>query len=132
MLPTSIWKQTEQSPQPTEETFTSLVKRNMDAKHMHAAELACKSGLSKATVSRILSNKASRRKNGETVPYRATDRVVTAIAIGLGLGKSDWERLMDAAFPERRVWFEALDNHLDIIDTNTRLEEEGLPILGDA
>ena len=39
---------------------------------------------------------------------------------------------MDAAFPERRVWFEALDNHLNIIATNTRLEEEGLPILGDA
>lgn len=99
---------------------------------MRAAELARKSGLSKATMSRILNNKASRRKNGETVPYRATARVVTAIAIGLELGKSDWERLMDAAFPERRVWAEALDNHLDIIDTNTRLEEKGLPILGDA
>ena len=104
----------------------------MDAKHMHAAELARKSGLSKATVSRILSNKASRRKNGETAPYRATDRVVTAIAIGLGLDKSDWERLLDAAFPERRIWVEALENHLDIIDTNTRLEEEGLPILGES
>lgn len=103
----------------------------MDAKHMRAAELARKSGLSKATVSRILNNKASRRKNGETVAYRATDRVVTAIAIGLGLDKSDWERLLDAAFPERRIWLEALDNHLGIMATNMRLEEEGLPTLGD-
>ena len=132
MLPASIWKQTEQSPQSAEETLTSLVKRYMDAQQMRAAELAYKSGLSKATVSRILNNKGSRRKNGETVPYRATDRVVTAIAIGLGLDKSDWERLMDAAFPERRIWVEALDNHLDIVDTNMRLEEKGLPILGDA
>lgn len=132
MLPSSIWKQTEQSPQPTKETLASLVKRHMDAKHMRAAELAYKSGLSKATVSRILSNKASRRKNGETVPYRATDCVVTAIAIGLGLDKSDWERLLDAAFPERRIWVEALDNHLDIVTTNMRLVKEGLPILGDA
>ena len=131
MLPASVWKQTEQSPQPTEETLTSLVKRHMDANHMRAAELAYKSGLSKATVSRILSNKASRRKNGETVPYRASDRVVTAIAIGLGLDKSGWERLMDAAFPERRVWFEALDNHLNIMAANMRLDEEGLPTLGD-
>lgn len=132
MLPSSIWKQTEQSPQPTEETLASLVKRKMDANHMHAAELAYKSGLSKATVSRILNNKASRRKNGETVPYRATDRVVTAIAIGLGLDKSGWERLVDAAFPERRVWVEALDNHLDIVTTNVSLEEKGLPILGES
>ena len=132
MLPASIWKQTEQSPQLTEETFTSLVKRYMDANHLRAADLARKSGLSKATVSRILNNKASRRKNGETEPYRATDRVVTAIAIGLGLDKSDWERLVDAAFPERRIWVEALDNHLDIVDTNMRLEKEGLPILGES
>ena len=131
MLPASVWKQTEQSPQSAEETLASLVKRHMNAKHMRAAALARKSGLSKATVSRILNNTRSRRKNGETVPYRASDRVVTAIAIGLRLDKSGWERLMDAAFPERRIWVEALDNHRDIIATNTRLEEEGLPTLGD-
>ena len=68
MLPASIWKQTEQSPQSAEETLTSLVKRYMDAQQMRAAELAYKSGLSKATVSRILNHKGSRRKNGETVP----------------------------------------------------------------
>ena len=104
----------------------------MMEKKWQASDLVCKSRLSKSTVSHNLNNTASRKKDGKTVPYRATDRVVTAIAIAFELDKTGWERLMDAAFPERRVWFKALEDHLDIYDANALLDENGLPLLGDA
>lgn len=132
MIPASIWKQAEQNPQPKKENFSRLVNELMKAKKWQASDLVCKSRLSKSTVSHILNNTASRKKDGKTVPYRATDRVVTAIAIAFELDKAGWERLMDAAFPERRVWFKALEDHLDIYDANALLDENGLPLLGDA
>ncbi len=53
-----------------------------------------------------------------------------AISLALHLDRLEWEKLMLAAFPERAIWLEALDRHDGVDETNIRLYEQGLPLLG--
>ena len=92
---------------------------------MKAVDLADMSNLSKTTISRIL-----RDSNDKGQTYRPTESIVTAIAIALKVGRGGWERLMDAAFPERLICFEVLDCGGSVYEANARLDEAGLPLLG--
>ena len=92
---------------------------------MKAVDLADMSNLSKTTISRIL-----RDSNDKGQTYRPTASIVSAIAIALKVGRDGWERLLDAAFPERRIYLETLDCCGDIDEANARLYEAGLPLLG--
>lgn len=53
-----------------------------------------------------------------------------AISLALHLDRIEWEQLMLAAFPERAIWLEALDQHDGVDETNIRLYKQGLPLLG--
>lgn len=121
----SIWKEPKQSPDNEHETFSELVKKLLEEHNLKAVELAAKSNLSKTTISRIL-----RDSNDKGKAYRPTESIVTAIAIALKVGRGGWERLMDAAFPERLICFEVLDCGGSVYDANARLDEAGLPLLG--
>jgi len=105
--------------------FSSIVKHHLQKRGWTAAYLAQKSNLSKTTISRILRN-----KNDKGSSYLPTDGVVMAISLALKLSRNEWEELMLAAFPERMVWFDALDRHDSVAETNVRLYEQGLPLLG--
>ena len=89
------------------------------------ADLALHSGLSKTTVSRIL-----RDSNDKGGTYLPTDETIMALSIAFKLGRSGWEELLCAAFPERAIWFDGLDKRQDIFDVNDRLVKAKLPVIG--
>ncbi len=106
-------------------SFSLIVRHHLQKKGWKAAYLAQKSNLSKTTISRIL-----RDRNDKGSSYLPTDSVVMSISLAFGLNRNEWEELTLAAFPERIIWLDALDHHDSVANTNVRLYEQGLPLLG--
>jgi transcriptional regulator with XRE-family HTH domain len=96
----------------------------MRDRKMIASELATQSGLSLTTVSRIL-----RDTNDRAQSYMPSEEAVVALSLALKLSYSEYKELLDAAFPERLFWQEALLNHWSVFDLNETLYYNGLPTL---
>lgn len=117
--------QPEQSPDDGK-SLSSLVNEMLLQKGWTQSDLARKSCLSKATVSRIV-----RDSNDKGETYRPKADVVMAISLAFELDRAGWERLHLAAFPEQRYWFIALDKHQNIFELNEQLHDHKLPLVGD-
>ena len=98
----------------------------MKEKAMSQTKLAFRSGLSKTTISRIVRN--SNDKGGS---YTPTEPIIMALSIALGLTSAESKKqLFYAAFPERALWDDFLDRHLNLYQANEILYDNGLPTLG--
>jgi len=106
------------------ETFSELVNQLLTEKGWRASFLARESGLSKTTISRML-----RDDNDKKSTYQPTEKIVIAVALAFKLDRAGYERLLNAAFPERAYWLTALDTHMSVNDLNQQLYEVGLPLL---
>lgn len=121
-----VWKAPEQSPGYGEQrTFANYVKEHLAKNGWTQKDLAEAANLSESMVCRML-----RDNNGRGSPFRLTDELVTTVALALKLGRAGWEELLYLAFPERRLWLEAIDRRENVISLNCRLYENGLPTLG--
>ena len=115
-------KRPEQSPE--NKTFSELVCYHLDRLGWNYADLSEESHISKTTICRIVSN-LDHRGNA----YRTSIEVVAAFAIAFQLNDEEANELFHAAFPQFRVWKEARDKHLSVLDTNILLSAKGLPLL---
>ena len=115
-------KRPEQSPE--NKTLSELVCKYLDRYGWSYADLSEESHISKTTICRIVSNLDHR---GNT--YRTSIEVVAAFAIAFQLNDEEANELFLAAFPQFRVWKEAKDKHLSVIDTNALLAEKKFPLL---
>lgn len=106
-------------------TLSTLVQQKLKDLGWTAAYLARQSNLSKTTISRIIRN-----SNDKGSSYLPTPSVVAALALAFGMDRNGWELLMNAAFPERVIWLSSLDSHANVMETNERLYDAGLPLLG--
>lgn len=109
---------------PFHDTFSSKINKILFEKKMTPSELATQSGVSKATISRLLSNKNYKGKR-----YQASLQTAIAVLLALRLDKHDQETLLFLAFPEFLIWRDALEAHDDIDTVNNRLYDAGLPML---
>ena len=100
-----------------------LINKYLEERGWSPAELARKSGQSKATISRI-----TNYKNGNP-KYQPSLRTIQAIALALKLSREQRKELFDTAFPEFRVWEEAAEHGYTVDETNDILYEKGLPLL---
>ena len=89
--------------------------------------LADETGLSRSTIGRMIVNKDHRGGN-----YRTTEEAVIKICFALELGEKESKELYNAAFPERRIWWECIANRDSIEETDTKLKDAGLPQLFNA
>lgn len=86
------------------------------------ADLARKTGLSKATIHRLVTNSDNR---GNT--YHTTIEVVHALAIAFQLDDAEFVELFLAAFPQFPVLIEARRKKLSVEDANKMLIDQGYP-----
>ena len=108
------------------ENLSEAVKRLLKEKRMKQSELAKKSGLSKYVISRIVNN-----TNGRGGEYKPSDNVIMMLAVGFQLSSVEaTEQLFYAAYPEKEFWPLFLDKGMNIIDINTMLYDNELPMLG--
>ncbi len=101
--------------------FARAVKKYLAKDNLTQRDLAAKSGLTEAMVSRMLKN-----LNGRGDTFDLTERMVYKVALGLNLGKQGYLDLMEIAFPEM---FKALGcghTYTHLIDT---LNDNGKPPL---
>lgn len=122
MVGASSQKQTKQNPP---RTFSQCVKRIIYQKRMTGAEFAEECHISEATVSRMI-----RDDNDKGATYTPSDDVIIAICLAMGLGEEGYNQLKNAADPRRAVLMQALKANLDVGETNERLYDAGLPLLG--
>ena len=125
VYPASIWKQTEQNPQHKQETFSDLIKAYLKQRGMSAAELAEKSHLSKATITRMTKNTDYRGHS-----YCPAYPDILKVSIALQIGMEGYRRLFEAAYPPTQE-LEALLKCGDVTKADIWLEEKGLPLLGE-
>lgn len=123
--PASIWKQAEQNPQRKQETFSDLVIAYMKQRGMSAAELAERSSLSKATITRMTRNTDYRGH-----PYCPNYPDILKVSIALQIGMEGYQRLLEAAYPQARE-LEALLECGDVLQADIWLDERGLPLLSE-
>ena len=97
----------------------------MQEKGWKQIDLADAANLPTVTISRIMRN-----SNDRGGPFYLTEEIIAAIAVAFEKGEDGWRTLSDAAFPERRLWIEALRSKDNIIKLNMRLCDNGLPQLG--
>ena len=97
----------------------------MQEKGWKQIDLAEASNLPTVTISRIVRN-----SNDRGGPFYLTEEIIAAIAVAFEKGEDGWRTLSDAAFPERKLWMEALRSKDNIIQLNIRLCDNGLPQLG--
>ena len=113
---------TEQNPN---KTFSQCVKHLLQEKVMDQKDLAAKSCLSEATISRIL-----RDRNDKGATYHPTEEVIVAISLSFELGTEGYEILRRAAFPQVAIWKKALESFEAVTEANKKLKDKGLPLLG--
>ena len=92
---------------------------------MNAAELAEKSHLSKATITRMTKNTDYRGHS-----YCPAYPDILKVSIALQIGMEGYQRLFEAAYPPTRE-LEALLKCGDVTKADLWLEEKGLPLLGE-
>ena len=116
-------KTPKQSPN-TNNTFGRLLSSYLEKRRKTQEMLADETGLSRSTIGRMIVNKDHRGGN-----YRTTEE---AVINALELGEKESKELYDAAFPERRIWWECIANRDSIEETDTKLKDAGLPQLFNA
>ena len=119
-------KTPKQSPN-TNNTLGRLLSSYLEKRRKTQEMLADETGLSRSTIGRMIVNKDHRGGN-----YRTTEEAVIKICFALELGEKESKELYDAAFPERRIWWECIANRDSIEETDTKLKEAGLPQLFNA
>ena len=119
-------KTPKQSPN-TNNTFGRLLSSYLEKRRKTQEMLADETGLSRSTIGRMIVNKDHRGGN-----YRTTEEAVIKICFALELGEKESKELYDAAFPERRIWWECIANRNSIEETDTKLKDAGLPQLFNA
>ena len=119
-------KTPKQSPN-TNNTFGRLLSSYLEKRRKTQEMLADETGLSRSTIGRMIVNKNHRGGN-----YRTTEEAVIKICFALELGEKESKELYDAAFPERRIWWECIANRDSIEETDTKLKDAGLPQLFNA
>ena len=125
-LPASIWKQAEQNPQRKQEAFSDLIKAYLKQKGMNAAELARRSKLSKATITRMTTNTDHRGH-----PFCPTYLDILKVSVALRIGKAGYQRLLEAAYPPAQELETLLEKCGDVAEADLWLEKKGLPLLGE-
>ena len=119
-------KTPEQSPN-TNNTFGDLLYQYMKLRKKTQKVLAVETGLSRATIGRMIANTDNRGGR-----YRTTEEAVVKICMALDLGLEKSKILYDAAFPERKIWWKCIANRQPIAAADMELEEAGLPTLFDS
>ena len=107
------------------ETLGVLVNRHLAERGWSPARLVEKSGLSKATISRI----TNYRTKNEDKAYRPQVNAIQTLALALQLNEEETLALLDAAYPGFLVWRECIRNGIGLWETNEILYEKGLPTL---
>ena len=102
--------------------LANLIAGHLDRLGWNQAKLAKASGLSKATVSRLMaySIPSDRRPMLETI---------MAVALALKLSREEAEHLFQTAFPESAVWDQAIEQRMTVDEANIILSQQKLPLL---
>jgi transcriptional regulator with XRE-family HTH domain len=108
-------------------TFGTLLKGYLKDRHMTQQMLADRTGLSRTTIGRMITNKDNR---GGT--YHTSEEAVVLICLALDLGLDQSKELYFAAFPERQIWWECIANRNTIEDAAEKLLEAQLPMIGNS
>lgn len=111
----------EQSPDNIRQ-LSDIIYHHLDKNDWLYADLARKTGLSKATVHRLVANSDNRGH-----AYHTTIEVVHALAIAFQLDDAEFVELFLAAFPQFPILMEARRKKLSVEDTNKVLIENGYP-----
>lgn len=122
------WKQPEQSPgyqYHEQSALAKLINERLNQLNMTQRELASAANMPEARLSRIM---RGRKEKGNTVAV--TEQDLAQIALGLKMGKTGWDKLRYAAWPELAYIDEAFRLGENVIALNSRLLENGLPPLG--
>ncbi len=114
-----------QSPN-TNHTFGELLYQYMKLRKKTQKVLAEETGLSRATIGRMITD-----TNNRGGRYHTTEEAVVKICMALDLGLEKSKELYDAAFPERKIWWECIANRQPITVADIELEKAGLPTLFD-
>ena len=93
-----------------------LLKKN---NNMSQEKLAEKSNLSVSTIKRMFSDPSHTSRNS-----------VIAVSFALSLSVYQKNKLLNAFFPEEKVYDQLLKEKLDIHEANERLTKKGLTLLG--
>ena len=116
----------EQSPNNNDSNiFGNLLYEYLKAQKMTQQELADKTGLSRKTIHRMINNTDNRGG-----PYRTTEKALAEICLALRLGKDRAMELYNAAFPEKKIWWDCIIKRETIYDANAKLAKANLPLLG--
>lgn len=113
--------QLKQSPN---KTFSELLYFHLDKRGWTPGRLASNCGINRSTLSRILNGKGN---NGN--PYSPTPESVMIMTRAMRLSEQESKELFYAAFPQWRMWEEAIQHNYDLIETDMKLEEANLPLL---
>lgn len=111
----------EQSPDNIRQ-LSDIIYHHLDKNDWLYADLSRKTGLSKATVHRLVANSDNRGN-----AYHTTIEVVHALAIAFQLDDAEFVELFLAAFPQFPILMEARRKKLSVEDTNKVLIENGYP-----
>ena len=118
-----VWKHPKQSPGYKEKNVSALarqIKADLKRLGMTQKDLAARSGLPEARVSRIL--------RGGNV--KLTEQDINQLALGLKKTPQERDEMRYLAWPELRCIDEALKQGESVIELNWRLEEAGFPLMG--
>lgn len=115
------FKVPEQSPDNIRQ-LSDIIYHHLDKNDWLYADLARETGLSKATVHRLVANSDNR---GNT--YHTTIEVVYALAIAFQLDDTEFNELFLAAFPQLPILMEARRKKWSVEYTNKVLIEKGYP-----
>ena len=104
------------------EKLNAIIYRHMNKENWTYDDLARESGLSKATIHRLVANSDNRGN-----AYHTTIEVVQALSIAFKLDDKESFMLFLAAFPQFPIWLESRRKKFDIYDTNNELIKKGFP-----
>ena len=107
--------------------FGTLLKGYLKDRHMTQQMLADRTGLSRTTIGRMITNKDNRGGN-----YHTSEEAVVLICLALDLGLERSKELYFSAFPERQIWWECIANRNTIEDAAEKLLEARLPMIGNS
>ena len=121
-----VYTTPKQSPNETK-TFGDLLLYHLKRKKKTQQMLADETGLSRSTIGRMIADTDHRGRN-----YHTTEEAVVKICVVLGLEPEQSQELYDAAFPERRIWWECIANRVSPEEIDKKLKKAGLPQLFDS
>ena len=116
-------KKPTQSPDYNNETLSALarqIRKDLDRFGMSQKDLSARSGLPESRISRIL-------KDGKVT---ITEQDINLLAIGLRKSRAERDELRYLAWPALQYIDEALRYGESVVELNWRLEDAGLPLIG--